>query len=108
MYFSLQNYSPQNPSPYDDTGWTFQLMRNVRVIAVSDKGIQTQPMTLLTGEAKAAGGVEGSGAVIVVDHTTDNNLMKFRFDNAAVKMQAAEEDFDLGGHKFPRRRVHHP
>jgi len=100
MYFSLQNYSPQNPSPYDDTGWTFQLMRNVRVIAVSDKTIQTQPMTLLTGEAKAAGGVEGSGAVIVVDHTTDNNLMKFRFSNAAVKMQAAEEDFDLGGHKF--------
>src|SRR4051812_6592994 len=89
MYFSLQNYSPQNPSPYDDTGWTFQLMRNVRVIAVSDKSIQTQPMTMLTGEAKAAGGVEGSGAVIVVDHTTDNNLMRFRFANAAVKMQAA-------------------
>jgi zinc carboxypeptidase len=100
MYFSLQNYSPQNPAPYDDTGWTFQLMRNVRVIAVSDKSIQTQPMTMLTREAKAAGGVDGSGSVIVVDHTTDNNLMKFRFANAAVKMQAAEEDFDLGGHKF--------
>ena len=25
MYFSIQNYAPQNPSPYDDTGWTFQL-----------------------------------------------------------------------------------
>ena len=25
MYFSIQNYPPQNPSPYDDTGWTFQL-----------------------------------------------------------------------------------
>ena len=24
MYFSIQNYAPQNPSPYDDTGWTFQ------------------------------------------------------------------------------------
>src|SRR5437868_2823318 len=23
MYFSLQNFSPANPSPYDDTGWTF-------------------------------------------------------------------------------------
>jgi hypothetical protein len=38
--------------------------------------------------------------VLVVEHTTDNNLMKFRFANAAVKMQAAEEDFDLDGHKF--------
>ena len=25
MYFSLQNFSPANPSPYDDTGWTFPL-----------------------------------------------------------------------------------
>jgi hypothetical protein len=100
MYFSLQNYSPQNPAPYDDTGWTFQLMRNVKVLAVGDKSIQTQPMTPLTSEAKAKGGIDGSGNVIVVEHTTDNNLMKFRFANAAVKMQAAEEDFDLNGHKF--------
>jgi hypothetical protein len=100
MYFSLQNYSPQNPAPYDDTGWTFPLMRNVKIVTVADKSIQTQPMTMLATEAKAPGGIEGSGNVIVVDHTTDNNLMKFRFANAAVKMQAAEEDFDMGGHKF--------
>ena len=31
MYFSLQNFSPANPSPYDDTGWTFPLMRNITV-----------------------------------------------------------------------------
>jgi len=99
MYFSLQNYSPQNPSPYDDTGWTFPLMRNVKIVVVADKGIQSQPMTMLASDAKAPGGVEGSGSVIVVEHTTDNNLMKFRFANAAVKMQAAEEDFDLGGRK---------
>ena len=24
MSFSVQNGAPQNPSPYDDTGWTFQ------------------------------------------------------------------------------------
>ena len=29
MYFSVQNYAPANPRPYDDTGWTFQYMRNV-------------------------------------------------------------------------------
>jgi hypothetical protein len=100
MYFSLQNYSPANPAPYDDTGWTFPLMRNVKIVTVADKSIQTQPMTMLTSEAKAPGGIEGSGNVIVVDHTTDNNLMKFRFANAAVKMQAAEEDFELNGRKF--------
>jgi len=100
MYFSLQNYPPQNPRPYDDTGWTFPLMRNVKIVAVADKSIQSQPMTMMTSEAKAPGGIEGTGGVIVVEHTTDNNLMKFRFANANVRMQAAEEDFDLAGRKF--------
>ena len=31
MYFSLQNYPVSNPLPYDDTGWTMPLMRNVTV-----------------------------------------------------------------------------
>ena len=39
MYFSLQNFSPANPSPYDDTGWTFPLMRNITVTEVTDKSI---------------------------------------------------------------------
>ena len=37
MYFSIQNYPPQNPAPYDDTGWTFQLMRDLRIVPVTDK-----------------------------------------------------------------------
>ena len=39
MYFSVQNYAPANPSPYDDTGWTFPCMRNVVIKAVSDKAV---------------------------------------------------------------------
>jgi zinc carboxypeptidase len=36
MYFSLQNYAVGNPSPYDDTGWTFQLMRNLTITPVTE------------------------------------------------------------------------
>ncbi|MCC7241288.1 MAG: hypothetical protein IT180_05140 [Acidobacteria bacterium] len=100
MYFAVQNYPPANPRPYDDTGWTFQYMRNVRLQAVSDPSIFGQPMTRLTTDAVAPGGIEGTGGTIVVEHTTDNNLMKFRFSHAAVKMQAAEEDFEADGRKF--------
>ena len=53
MYFSLQNYAPGNPSPYDDTGWTFQLMRNLTITPVSDKAILDQKMTLITGTVTA-------------------------------------------------------
>jgi hypothetical protein len=100
MYFSIQNYAPANPRPYDDTGWTFQYMRNVVVKPVSDKGILAGAATLLTADAKAPGGIEGTGPVVIVDHNTDNVLMKFRFKHAAIKMQAAEDDFEAGGRKF--------
>ncbi|MGE3190425.1 MAG: hypothetical protein AB7N90_12135, partial [Vicinamibacterales bacterium] len=100
MYLSVQNYAPANPRPYDDTGWTFQYMRNVKLQAVADPALLTQPMTRLTGPAKAPGGITGTGPVVIVDHTTDNNLMKFRFEHASVKMQAAEADFEAAGHTF--------
>ena len=100
MYFSLQNFAPANPRPYDDTGWTTQLMRNVELVPVGDKSVLAQPMTLVSADVKAPGGIEGSGPVIVVDHTSDNAVVTFRFRHAAVKMLAAEEDFTLAGHRF--------
>ncbi len=100
MYFSIQNYPVANPRPYDDTGWTMQFMRNVELHPVTDKSILESPMALLSADAKAPAGIEGSGGVLVVDHTTDNNLMAFRMRNKDVKMLAAEDDFELDGHKF--------
>ena len=100
MYFSVQNYAPANPNPYDDTGWTFPLMRNVVIKPVSDKVILDNPSTLLTADARVPGGIEGSGSTVIIDSTTDNVLMKFRFANAKVSMQAAEEEFEAGGRKF--------
>ena len=40
------------------------------------------------------------GRVLIVDHTTDNTLVTFRFQHAGVKMSAAEQEFEAGGHKF--------
>src|SRR5262245_58026523 len=100
MYFSVQNYAPQNPSPYDDTGWTFQYMRDIKIQQVTDKLVLDQPMTLLTADAKAPGGIEGTGNTLIVEHTADNNLITFRFKNKDVKMAAAEDDFEADGHKF--------
>jgi zinc carboxypeptidase len=100
MYFSVQNYPAQNPSPYDDTGWTFQYMRDIKILPVSDAGILHQQLSDIKGPAKAAGGIEGAGGVLVVEHTADNNLVTFRFKNSDVKMSAAEDDFEIDGHKF--------
>ncbi len=100
MYFSLQRFSLDNPQPYDDTGWTFQLERDIELDEVKDASVLQQPMTPVTYPARAEGGVTGRGKVLVVDHTADNNLMLFRFKNARTRMLAAEKDFDLAGHHF--------
>ena len=100
MYTSVQNYPTANPRPYDDTGWTMQYLRDVKLVMTHEKSIFEAPLALLTADAKAPGGVEGSGGTLVVEHTSDNNLISFRFRNPDVKMMAAEDDFQLSGRKF--------
>lgn len=100
MYLGIQDFSPANPRPYDDTGWTFQFMRNVAIFPISDKSILSQPMNMVSGKVVAAGGVEGSGPVLILEHTSDNNLMKFRTAFATTKMFAAEAQFQAGGRTF--------
>ncbi len=100
MYFSVQDYPPQNPRPYDDTGWTMQYMRNVKLTPVREKAILDHAMTLLTADARLAGGIDGFGATLVMEHTTDNALMAFRFRNKETKMLVAEENFEESGHKW--------
>jgi hypothetical protein len=100
LYFSLQNYPVTNPIPYDDTGWTMPLMRNVTVKPISDKAVLDQPLTPITADVVAHGVVSGSGDTLVVENTTDNVLATFRFKNPTVKMEAAEEDFEVAGHKL--------
>jgi hypothetical protein len=100
MYFSVQNYSPSNPRPYDDTGWTFQYMRNLVIKPITDKAALSQQMTMIASDVTARGGIEGTGPVVIVDHTTDNSLVTFRFKHANVKMQAAEAEFEAAGRKF--------
>src|SRR5204863_4093564 len=54
MYMGLQWYPAQNPTPYDDTGWSIPLLHNIKVTRVDDKAILDQPMTTLAANAKFA------------------------------------------------------
>ena len=96
----LQFYAPENPRPYDDTGWALPLVRNVRSYRIEDKSVFDKPMTLAASDFKIAGAIAGTGRVLIVDHTTDNTLVTFRFQHKDVKMAAAEREFEAGGHRF--------
>jgi len=104
MYFAVQTLPTSNVPLFDDAGWTFQLLRNLSIVAVNDGSILSRKMTPLTGDAKAPGGiVEGTGPVVVVEHTADTHLVTFRFRNAGVRMTAAERDFEILTTAGPRK-----
>ena len=96
----LQFYAPENPRPYDDTGWAIPLVRNLKTYRVEDKTVFDKPMTLATADFKVAGAIAGTGRTLIVDHTTENTLVTFRFQHKDVKMAAAEKEFEAGGHTF--------
>jgi hypothetical protein len=100
ILLDTQFYAAANPRPYDDTGWSLPLLRNVRASKIDDKTILDQPMTLVAQGVVVPGTISGAGDAIVVEHTTDNTLATFRFRHAGVKMLAAEEDFEAGGRKL--------
>ena len=100
MLMDVQFYAPANPRPYDDTGWTLPYLRNITALKVADKSILSREMMLITEPVKVPGAISGSGSTLIVDHTTDNTLVTFRFKHKGVKMLAAEEAFEAGGRRF--------
>src|SRR5260370_40007670 len=78
LYFSLQNYPVSNPLPYDDTGWTMPLMRNVTVKKVADKTLFDQPMTMVAKHVVMPSPTKGTGYGLVVENTPSNSLSTFR------------------------------
>ena len=101
MMLDTQYYSTADPRPYDDTGWTFGPLRNVVTLRVVDPSILDVPMTMIDGEVRADGGVEGNGSAwFVLNANAEPALASLRFRLKDVKMFAAEEPFEVEGIKF--------
>jgi hypothetical protein len=99
-----QYWAPDDPqrNPYDDTGWTFGELFNVKVVRVTDPSVLDAKLELVKGEVKAPGSVAGTGSLFAVNHNADPSLatLRYRFKDAAFEV--AEEPFESGGHKFNR------
>ena len=99
-----QYWSPSDPQTdiYDDTAWTMGELGNVGVVRVTDVKVLSAPMDLVKGDVQSPGGINGSGAVYLINHNADNNLMTLRYQLKDVAIDAAEEPFEAAGHKFNR------
>ncbi len=101
----IQTYRTTDPMPYDDTGWTFGLLRNVAVHPISDTSALSRPMTPITEDlvvrGAVAGGETGSRGAFLIPATTETNLVVFRSRLRAARMYAAEDSFSVGGRSYP-------
>ncbi|HEY3129783.1 MAG TPA: M14 family zinc carboxypeptidase [Acidobacteriota bacterium] len=104
MLLDYQYWSPNDPqkSVYDDTGWTFGELGNVRVVRVTDAKVLQAPAQRVSGQVRAPGGKSGSGSILVVNHNADAALMTLRYQFKDAKVEVAEEPFEAGGQKFSR------
>ncbi len=104
MMLDYQYWSPNDPQRniYDDTAWTFGELGNVQVVRTTDVGALDAAMEKVAGEVKAAGGVNGTGSVFMVNHNADNALATLRYRFKDAQFDAAEEAFEAAGTKFNR------
>src|SRR5580692_4951398 len=72
-----QYWAPDDPQkhPYDDTGWSFSQLFNVKAVRVTDVAILKAPMTPAADLDQAAGKLSGAGSIYAVANTGQTSLL---------------------------------
>ena len=86
--------------PYDDTGWSFTHLFNLKVVRVTDPAILKSKMTPVDDPASLAGKVSGSGTVLAVANTGQVSLLSLAYKLKGASIQVAEKPFDADGKHF--------
>jgi hypothetical protein len=97
-----QYWAPDDPQkhPYDDTGWSFSQLFNVKAIRVSDASILKAPMTMVVDFDQAAGKVSGSGSIYAIANTGQTSLLPLAYELKGAHVETAEKAFDAEGKHF--------
>jgi hypothetical protein len=97
-----QYWAPDDPQkhPYDDTGWTFGELFNLKVVRVPDVSILTAKMTAVSDPSEASGKLTGAGSVVAVANTGQTSLLALTYKLKDAKIAVAEKEFEADGKKF--------
>jgi hypothetical protein len=102
----------QQKHPYDDTGWSFTQLFNVKAVRVTDASILKAPMTLATDfdqvsgkiSGSVSGSVSGSGLIYAIANTGQTSLLPLVYVLKETLKQAhvetTEKAFDADGKHF--------
>ena len=86
--------------PYDDTGWSFSHLFNLKVVRVLDPAILKAKMAPLDDPSRLAGKVSGSGAVLAVANTGQVSLLSLVYKLKGATIQVAEKPFNADDKHF--------
>ncbi|HEY8165748.1 MAG TPA: M14 family zinc carboxypeptidase [Gemmatimonadaceae bacterium] len=97
---AIQKYKADDPPPYDDTGWTLDVLRHVETVKVADSTILTRPMSLLSSDATVRGNIAGDGRTLVVKHLGDwrSAVLPWRVGGT---VRVADSAFSIGSTHCP-------
>ena len=98
-----QFWAPDDPQkhPYDDTGWSFPQLFNVRTVRLLDSAILQAKMTPLDDPATLSGKLAGSGSVLAITNSGQASLLSLVYKLKGAKLEVAEKSFESGGQQFP-------
>ena len=98
-----QFWAPDDPQkhPYDDTGWSFTHLFNLKVVRVVDPAILQSKMTPIDDPATLTGKLSGTGSVLAVANTAQISLLSLVYKLKAVGVQITEKAFDADGKHYP-------
>jgi hypothetical protein len=97
-----QYWAPDDPQkhPYDDTGWSFTELFNLKVVRVLDASVLTAKMTLVDDPSTLAGKLSGAGSVVAIANTAQSSLLTLVYKLKDAHVAVAEKEFDATGKKF--------
>ncbi len=97
-----QYWAPDDPQkhPYDDTGWSYSQLFNVKVVRLTDPAILKAKMTMVTDLDAAAGKAAGTGSVYAIANTGQTSLLALLYQVKTAQVTVAEAVFDAEGKHF--------
>ena len=97
-----QYWAPDDPQkhPYDDTGWCFSQLFNVKVLRVKDPAILSAKMDPVTDLAAISGTLNGTGSVVAIANTGQSTLLPLLYAIPGAKTIVADRPFESGGKHF--------
>ena len=97
-----QYWAPDDPQkhPYDDTGWCFSQLFNVKVLRVKDPAILSAKMDAVTDLSALSGTLSGTGSVIAIANSGQSTLLPLLYTIKGANTVVADKPFDADGKHF--------